>query len=172
MRTKTAINQNRYFSLFTGKIARRLYGANACDKHNAQSSVPQQMYLFLRKYTSLTSRDGGRKLRVSKGWWRSVSKVCRRCVVMGVGSILPSQKNVVPLCQQSPKRKCGWVAETNSLLNCRTGNRTGGSNPPASAVKGVNQRITWFTPFFAPKKSLVGIFDSATSMVLCFAMSI
>ena len=23
---------------------------------------------------------------------------------------------------------------------------------PASAVKGVNQRVTWFTPFFAPKK--------------------
>lgn len=22
---------------------------------------------------------------------------------------------------------------------------------PASAVKGVNQRVTWFTPFFAPK---------------------
>ena len=53
------------------------------------------------------------------------------------------------------------MAETNSLLNCRTGNRTGGSNPPASAVKGVNQQVTWFTPFFAPKKSLVGIFDSA-----------
>ena len=25
------------------------------------------------------------------------------------------------------------MAETSSLLNCRTGNRTGGSNPPASA---------------------------------------
>ena len=43
---------------------------------------------------------------------------------------------------------------------------------PASAVKGVNQRVTWFTPFFAPKKSLVGIFDPVTSMVLCFSMSI
>ena len=31
------------------------------------------------------------------------------------------------------QRKFGWVAETSSLLNCRTGNRTGGSNPPASA---------------------------------------
>ena len=31
------------------------------------------------------------------------------------------------------KWKFGWVAETSSLLNCRTGNRTGGSNPPASA---------------------------------------
>ena len=31
------------------------------------------------------------------------------------------------------KRKFGWVAETTSLLNWRTGNRTGGSNPPASA---------------------------------------
>ena len=30
-------------------------------------------------------------------------------------------------------RKGGWVAETNSLLNCRTGNCTGGSNPPSSA---------------------------------------
>ena len=29
--------------------------------------------------------------------------------------------------------KFGWVAETSSLLNCRTGYRTGGSNPPASA---------------------------------------
>ena len=29
--------------------------------------------------------------------------------------------------------KLGWVAETTSLLNWRTGNRTGGSNPPASA---------------------------------------
>ncbi len=62
------------------------------------------------------------------------------------------------------------MAETNSLLNCRTGNRTGGSNPPASAVKGVNQRVTWFTPFFAPKKSLVGIFDPVTSMALCFSI--
>ena len=26
------------------------------------------------------------------------------------------------------------MAETSSLLNCRTGNRSGGSNPPASAV--------------------------------------
>ncbi len=43
---------------------------------------------------------------------------------------------------------------------------------PASAAKGVNQRVTWFTPFFAPKKTLVGIFDSATSMVLSFSMSI
>ena len=131
MRTKkTGTNQNRYFSLFTGKIVRRLYGANACDKHNAQSYVPLQMYLFLREYTSLTLRRGGG----SYGWRRCVSKGWWRCAVTGVGSILPSQINVVPLCQQSPKRKCGWVAETNSLLNCRTGNRTGGSNPPASAL--------------------------------------
>ena len=46
------------------------------------------------------------------------------------------------------------------------------SFPPASAVKGVNQRVTWFTPFFAPKKSLDGIFISVGSMVLCFSMSI
>ena len=31
--------------------------------------------------------------------------------------------------------KFGWVAETTSLLNWRTGNRTGGSNPPASAYE-------------------------------------
>ena len=31
--------------------------------------------------------------------------------------------------------KFGWVAETSSLLNCRTGNRSGGSNPPASATR-------------------------------------
>ena len=36
---------------------------------------------------------------------------------------------------QSSFRKGGWVAETNSLLNCRTGNCTGGSNPPSSAKK-------------------------------------
>ena len=117
--------------------------------------------------THLEEGGGG-----SYGWRRCVSKGWWRCAITGVGSILPSQINVVPLCQQSPKRKCGWVAETNSLLNCRTGNRTGGSNPPASAVRGVNQRFTWFTPFFVPRKSLVGIFESATSMVLCFAMSI
>ena len=39
----------------------------------------------------------------------------------------------------SPDRKNGaawwdgWVAETTSLLNWRTGNRTGGSNPPLTA---------------------------------------
>ena len=29
---------------------------------------------------------------------------------------------------------------------------SGGSNPSLSAIKGVNQAITRFTPFFAPKK--------------------
>ena len=32
------------------------------------------------------------------------------------------------------KRRGGWVAESNSLLNCRTGNRTAGSNPALSAI--------------------------------------
>ena len=41
------------------------------------------------------------------------------------------------------RRRDGWVAETNSLLNCRTGNRTGGSNPPFSA-NAVNQPFTAF----------------------------
>ena len=31
-------------------------------------------------------------------------------------------------------RRGGWVAESNSLLNCRTGNRTAGSNPALSAI--------------------------------------
>ena len=39
--------------------------------------------------------------------------------------------------------KFGWVAETSSLLNCRTGNRTGGSNPPASAVLLSKQYCWW-----------------------------
>ena len=48
-------------------------------------------------------------------------------------------KNKFYLCNANEKRmhntvrKCGWVAETTSLLNWRTGYRTGGSNPPASA---------------------------------------
>ena len=55
-----------------------------------------------------------------------------------------SQKYVVPLHRvwektpkvkkEQPVRKFGWVAETSSLLNCRAGYRTGGSNPPASAA--------------------------------------
>ena len=31
--------------------------------------------------------------------------------------------------------KDGWVAETSSLLNCRTCKRTGGSNPPSSTTE-------------------------------------
>ena len=30
------------------------------------------------------------------------------------------------------------MAETSSLLNCRTGSRTGGSNPPPSATEGIS----------------------------------
>ena len=47
-------------------------------------------------------------------------------------------KNKPYLCIAFDKEvwKFGWVAETTSLLNWRTGNRTGGSNPPASAEKG------------------------------------
>ena len=57
------------------------------------------------------------------------------------------QKNVVPLHRIWQKRfglelfkgfwKVGWVAETTSLLNWRTGYRTGGSNPPPSASKSI-----------------------------------
>ena len=38
------------------------------------------------------------------------------------------------------------MAETNSLLNCRTGNGTGGSNPPPSANKKLVNKL--FTSFF------------------------
>ena len=35
---------------------------------------------------------------------------------------------------------------------------SGGSNPSLSAIKGVNQVITRFTPFFTPKNVKLGIF--------------
>ena len=44
--------------------------------------------------------------------------------------------------------KDGWVAETNSLLNCRTGNCTGGSNPPPSAEKNLQGIIYQPCRFF------------------------
>ena len=43
-------------------------------------------------------------------------------------------------------RRGGWVADTSSLLNCRTGNCTGGSNPPLSAVfwrSGIGNGQVW-----------------------------
>ena len=48
--------------------------------------------------------------------------------------------------------KCGWVAETTSLLNWRTGNRTGGSNPPASAKSDKRPQKGLF--FYARKSRL------------------
>ena len=45
-------------------------------------------------------------------------------------------------------RKDGWVAETNSLLNCRTGNRTGGSNPPPSAKEKEDATMNMTRPLF------------------------
>ena len=47
--------------------------------------------------------------------------------------ILPDWKWFLHL-HHSNQRRDGWVADTSSLLNCRTGNCTGGSNPPLSAV--------------------------------------
>ena len=38
------------------------------------------------------------------------------------------------LCLMLTKRRDGWVAESNSLLNCRRGNSTAGSNPALSAI--------------------------------------
>ena len=34
------------------------------------------------------------------------------------------------------------MAETSSLLNCRTGNRTGGSNPPLTAENGITDNCS------------------------------
>ena len=53
----------------------------------------------------------------------------------------PAIKEITPrfLAPRS-SRKDGWVAETSSLLNCRTGSRTGGSNPPPSAPRGFSLR--------------------------------
>ena len=41
------------------------------------------------------------------------------------------------------------MAETSSLLNCRTGSRTGGSNPPASALKKNIEEpmVDWLTAY-------------------------
>lgn len=52
--------------------------------------------------------------------------------------ILPTWKWFLHL--HHPKiRRDGWVAETSSLLNCRTRKGSGGSNPPLTA-KGKNTR--------------------------------
>lgn len=45
------------------------------------------------------------------------------------------------------------------------------SFPPASAVKGVNQRFTWFTPFSYSEFFRIA-FDSVASTGLCFSFSI
>ena len=45
----------------------------------------------------------------------------------------------------------GWVAETTSLLNWRTGNRTGGSNPPLTAER---------KPQVVDKQTLAALFVS------------
>ena len=41
---------------------------------------------------------------------------------------------------------------------CKRRNRFGGSNPPLSAIKGVNQAFARFTPFFTPKNVKLGVF--------------
>ena len=51
-------------------------------------------------------------------------------------------------------RKDGWVAETNSLLNCRTGNRTGGSNPPLTAQQQKKALKRCLRAFFVPVPSV------------------
>ena len=47
----------------------------------------------------------------------------------------------------------GEMAERSNAAVLKTVdcNRSGGSNPSLSANKGVNQWITWFTPFITPK---------------------
>ena len=46
-------------------------------------------------------------------------------------------------------RKCGWVAETNSLLNCRTGNCTTSSNLVASASEREGRFLSAFFSFLS-----------------------
>ena len=63
---------------------------------------------------------------------KTVKKICRKDLHSPkvCPTFAPHLKRMLVI-----KRKFGWVAETTSLLNWRTGNRTGGSNPPASAKK-------------------------------------
>ena len=53
-----------------------------------------------------------------------------------VRTFAPAIKEITPTVCSWDIWKDGWVAETSSLLNCRTGSRTGGSNPPPSAPRG------------------------------------
>ncbi len=47
-----------------------------------------------------------------------------------------------------------------AVLKTVEGNTSGGSNPSLSAIKGVNQVVTRFTPFFTPKnQGRVKIFE-------------
>ena len=50
-----------------------------------------------------------------------------------------------------------WIGEVvewsiTAVLKTVDVKASGGSNPSLSAIKGVNQAITRFTPFFTPKK--------------------
>ncbi len=56
----------------------------------------------------------------------------------------------------------GEMAEWSiaAVLKTVEGNTSGGSNPSLSAVKGVNQVVTRFAPFFTPKnRGWVYFFD-------------
>ena len=64
--------------------------------------------------------------------------------------ILPNWKWFLHL-HHSNQRRDGWVADTSSLLNCRTGNCTGGSNPPLSAVSWKPCDSTAFFNFHATR---------------------
>ena len=50
----------------------------------------------------------------------------------------------------------GEMAEWSiaAVLKTVEGHTSGGSNPSLSAIKGVNQAITRFTPFFTPQKAI------------------
>ena len=50
------------------------------------------------------------------------------------------------------------MADTSSLLNCRTGNCTGGSNPPSSANSVVFQRVARLTHDFTHGYSVKRVF--------------
>ena len=53
-----------------------------------------------------------------------------------IGNNFAQVKMIPTFAPPKNEEEMGGVAETSSLLNCRTGNRVGGSNPPLSAQFG------------------------------------
>ena len=69
-------------------------------------------------------------------------------------------KIFVPLQSLTKGKYIGELAEWSNAAVLKTVdlNGSGGSSPSLSAVKGVNQVVTRFTPFFYTQKSRLGVF--------------